>query len=98
MYIPMSLCYKKQQDDDAHQMQKAHETTFTVNVEIFLGNNFHGQATPTKIKPTKICTDEELVTAITTGYLQKYCDHKIFYIYGSMLQNADPTITVKMQQ
>ena len=29
---------------------------------------FGGQATPTKIQTTKVCTHEELVTAITAGY------------------------------
>ena len=29
--------------------------------------NLHGQTTPTKIKPMKICTDKGLVTAITAG-------------------------------
>ena len=33
-----------------------------------LETNFRGQATPTKIKPQKICTHEELATVITMGY------------------------------
>ena len=33
-----------------------------------MGTNFHGQETSTEIKPTKICTDEELATASTASY------------------------------
>ena len=53
-----------------------------VNVEIFVGDYFCGQATPTKIKPTKICTAEELATVvvITAGYVhpQKFIPTKIY--------------------
>ena len=43
-----------------------------------LETNFRGLATPTKIKAAKICTDEELVTAITADYphLQKFIHMK----------------------
>ena len=45
-----------------------------------LGINFRGQATPTKLKPTKICTDERLARAITVGYPQsrKFIPMKIY--------------------
>ena len=33
-----------------------------------LGTNFHRQAITTKIKPMKICADEELATVITMDY------------------------------
>ena len=39
----------------------------TVNTEIIVGD-FREQATPTIIKPTKICTQEELATVNTAGY------------------------------
>ena len=38
--------------------------------KFLLGVKFCGQATPTKIKPAKICTDEELTIVITVGYPQ----------------------------
>ena len=43
-----------------------------------LGTNFHGKATPMKIKPMKICTQEELATVIMVGYShpQKFCTHE----------------------
>ena len=37
---------------------------YIVNVEIFLRANFRGQAAPTKIKLTNICTHEELAAAL----------------------------------
>ena len=58
-----------------------------------LGTNFIGQATPTKIKPKKICTDEKVAEIITVGYLnpqkfipmkilpKKYCEHENFCLY-----------------
>ena len=42
--------------------------SYTVNEEVLLGINFRGLATPTKIKPAKSCTDEELATVITILY------------------------------
>ena len=41
----------------------------TINTKFSLGTNFHGQATPMKINPMKICTHKELATVITVGYL-----------------------------
>ena len=62
---------------------------YTVHAKIFIGDKFLWASFPTKIKPTKICTHEELVTAITVGYSypqklipMKYCDHENLYIYG----------------
>ena len=59
-----------------------------------LGTNLCGEATPTKIKPTKYCSHEELATVITVGFSHpqkfiplkilptKYCDNENFYVYG----------------
>ena len=53
----------------------AHQQSFLCVLHILyrerrnsLETNFHGQATPTKIKHTKMCTHEELATVITVGY------------------------------
>ena len=38
--------------------------------KFMLGTNFLGQATPMKITPAKICTNERLAAVITVGYPQ----------------------------
>ena len=45
-----------------------------------LRTNFCGQATPTKIKPTKVCIHVELATVIMVGYShpQKFILSKIY--------------------
>ena len=42
-----------------------------VTQQFLLWTNFCRQATPMKIKPPKICTDERLATQITAGYPQQ---------------------------
>ena len=51
----------------------------TVNSEIFVGDSFSWASIPKKIKPMKICTHEELATALTVGcsYQQKVIPAKI---------------------
>ena len=50
-----------------------------VKAEIFVGDQFSWEATPTIIKPTKICTHEELATLIMVGYAhqRKFITSKI---------------------
>ena len=55
-------------------LSKLAEAITTYNLpwthKFLLRTNFHGQVTPTKIKPMKICTHEELATVIYNGLLR----------------------------